>query len=266
LLNTLLVNHFLTFTLVLSRVSGLVMTAPIFGSQSAPMQIRGLLAAAIALLVAPSCLGMAIEHPTTLVDYIVYIASELLIGMALGLGIQILLGGIQVAGQIISQLSGMSLADVFNPTLETETPVVAQVLSHVTLAVFILIDGHRMVMKALLDTFEAIPPAGGLIGDSVVASLVAIVTQSFHVGIRAAAPAMAALLLSTLVLAIVSRTLPQLNVLLVGFNLNSLLTFGVLLVSLGGVAWAFQDQVAQSLDHVHDALREDAGVRSAAEQ
>jgi len=257
MLTALLVHHFLVFTLVLARVSGLVMTAPIFASQSAPMQVRALLSVAIALLVTPSYLGLPIDAPQTLVDYLIYATSELLIGLLLGLGIQILFAGVQVAGQIISQLSGMSLADVFNPALETEVPLVAQVLSYVTMAVFVLIDGHRVVMAALLDTFHVIPPGQGMIGDSVLATLITIVGQSFSVGVRAAAPAMTALLLATLVLGLVSRTLPQLNVLLVGFSLNAILTQGILLLSLGGVAWVFQDYVTPTLQSIEQALIQD---------
>ncbi len=80
-----------------------------------------------------------------------------MIGLVLGLGIKILLAGIQLAGQIISQLSGLALADVFQPNLGTTVPVFSQLLLYVTLAVFVVLGGHRMVMAALLDTFAVLP-------------------------------------------------------------------------------------------------------------
>ena len=74
-------------------------------------------------------------------------------------------------------------------------------------------------------------------------------------GIRAAAPILTALLISTIVLGLVSRTLPQLNIILVGFNLNALLTLGALMLSLGGVAWTFQEQTEVVLEQLQQVIR-----------
>jgi flagellar biosynthetic protein FliR len=253
-LQTLLINQFLIFTLVLARISGLVMTAPIYGSQSVPMRIRGLLAVAIALLVTPAYLGTPIEYPGSAPNYLVYLGGELLIGLTMGLGILILFGGVQVAGQIISQLGGMSLADVFDPNFGGSSPVFAQILFYVAMAVFVLIDGHRVVMGAMLDTFEAVPPGSGILAASVVDSLTTILTMSFTVGIRAAAPIMIAMLLSTFVLGLISRTLPQLNIIAVGFGLNAMIVQSALFFSLGAIAWTFQEEVIPVLDLIQQSL------------
>src|SRR5687767_12017526 len=130
-------NHFVIFTLVLTRVSGLLMTAPIVGSLEVPMRIRALLAFALALLLTPAQLVANVQTPTNLVSFAVLIAGEIVIGLTLGLGVQILLVAPQMAGQVISQLSGVSLADVFNPSLETEIPLFSHVLYLFTLAIFL---------------------------------------------------------------------------------------------------------------------------------
>jgi flagellar biosynthetic protein FliR len=80
------------------------------------------------------------------------------------------------------------------------------------------------------------------------------VALSFIVGVRAAAPAMVALLSSVLILGLISRTLPQLNVIAVGFSLNAMVMLAVLSLSLGGVVWAFQDEVGPTLALLRDAL------------
>ena len=256
-LETFLVGQFVTFTLVLSRVSGLMLTAPIFGSSAAPLQVRAFLAVAVSLLVLPAQLGSGPEYPGTTPNYLIYLAGEVLVGVTIGLGLLLLLGGIQVAGQIIGQLSGMALADVFNPTFDSESPVFGQLLYFVVLAVFVLMGGHRQLMAALLDTFAVIPPGSGFMAGSVLDTLIAALTQSFVVGIRAAAPVMTALLLATFVLGLISRTLPQLNILAVGFGLNGFITLGALLLSLGGAAWAFHDQFEPLMELLHQALLDD---------
>ena len=84
---------------------------------------------------------------------------------------------------------------------------------------------------------------------------VTLVSQSFSLGIRAAAPAVTALLAATLILGLVGRTLPQLNVLSLGFGLNAMLAFAVLALSLGAAVWAFQDQIQPAMETLLDALK-----------
>ena len=244
----LYLSPFLLFTLVLARVSGLVMTAPVFGAREIPMAVRGLLAFSLALLITPAQLGTTVDYPGTTINYLVFIGAEMVIGLALGLGIVILFGGIQVTGQIIAQMSGIALADVFNPTFDTEVPVFSQLIYYVAMAVFVTIGGHRKLMDAMLASFASIPIGGSKVPDSLAGSLVTLLSQSFELGIRAGAPAMVALLLATVVMGIISRALPQLNILAVGFGVNSLVTFGTLILSLGVMAWLFQQHVDPTIE------------------
>ena len=85
--------------------------------------------------------------------------NELLVGLLLGLGINILFSGIQVAGQIISQMSGMSLADVFNPGFDEEISVFSQLFYMLTVTALVGMGGHRIVTNALLETSHTAPPA-----------------------------------------------------------------------------------------------------------
>jgi flagellar biosynthetic protein FliR len=229
--------------LVFARVTGLVISAPILGMQEAPLRIRGLFAIALALLVLPSQFATPIASPNTLVDASVTIGEEALIGLALGLGLTVLLGGIQVAGQLIGQMSGMSLAEVFNPTFEDNVPFFSQLLFLIAVAVFLAIGGHRQIVSALLDTFVAIPLATGGMADSIAQTMTTLVAESFTLGVRAAAPVVTAVLLATVVMGLLSRTLPQLNLMVLGFGINALVGVGAAAITLGAMAWVFQDQV-----------------------
>jgi flagellar biosynthetic protein FliR len=144
---------------------------------------------------------------------------------------------------------------VFDPGFETSVSVFSQLLFYVTLAVFVAIGGHRRVLEALLDTFVWMPAGQGEFAQSATAAMTSALAQSFALGIRAAAPAMVALVLATLILGLAGRTLPQLNVMVLGFGASALVTFVVLGVSLGAAAWAFQDQLEPVLETVLDAIR-----------
>lgn len=252
------VEKFILLTLVLARVSGLTMTAPIYGSQDVPMQVRALLAFALAVLIVPTQWNVDVAEPGTMLNYLVFVGAELLIGVCLGLGIVILFSGIQLAGTVLGQVGGLMVANILDPSVGEQVSLFSRLMHLVAIVVFVTIGGHRMVMAGLLDTFQTIPPGSATVPLSMADTLVTLVAQSFSLGVRAAAPVTVAVLLSTLVMGLIGRTLPQLNILAVGFGLNSMLTFGVLAIALGGAVMIFQEQVeptlALLLQSVHEPL------------
>jgi len=249
------VGKFILFTLILTRVSGLLMTAPIYGTPEIPLQVRALFAFALSLLVVPSQWGVPMPDPGNLAVYLLLIGSELAIGLALGLGITILFSGIELAGHLIDQVSGMMIAEIFDPVQGNNTSIVSRLLYLVTVSIYVAIGGHRLAMAGLLDTFQSIPPGSASMPGSLAGMLVTLLAQSFELGIRAAAPVVAAMLLANLVLGLIARALPQLNLFVLGFGLNAMLALGILGISLGGAAWVFEDQIEPTINAVLDALR-----------
>ena len=248
------VNKFLLFTLVLTRVSGLTITAPIYGSTEIPMRVRVMLSFALALLITPTQWDVPIEYPGSALNYLVFVGSELMLGLCLGLGITILFSGVQLAGQLIGRTGGLMMAESVDPGSGSSVPLFSRVLFLVAMAVFVCIGGHRMVMAGLLDTFATIPPGSGIIPNTIGEAFVTLVSQSFSLGVRTAMPAVTALLLSTLVLGLIGRTMPQLNILMVGFGLNSMLSFAALSLSIGAAVWAFQDQLEPAMELLLETL------------
>ncbi|MEX2112682.1 MAG: flagellar biosynthetic protein FliR [Pirellulales bacterium] len=252
------------FALVLVRIGALVAVAPMFGSVAVPLQLRAVLALALAAVVTPFELDKATAVPPSLLAWLVLAGAEALVGLVLGLGVMVLFSALQVAGQIISQMSGMQLADAFDPSLGGNVPVFSQLFYYVTLAVFLAIGGHRHVLEALFDTFVWMPAGQGEYAPSVAAAMTSVLAQSFVLGIRAAAPVMVALLVATLILGLVARTLPQLNILALGFGANAMVAFVALSLSLGAAAWLFQDQLEPVLETLTDALKSRLGAVTAA--
>lgn len=254
-LEAIYLNPFVLFTFVLARISGLVTTAPIFTGDQIPVQARAILAVGLAMLLTPTQWTGAVHPPGSLPDFAILMAGEFLIGMVLGLGIMIMASGLQLAGQVIAQMSGMALADVLSPGSDTETPLFSNLLYMTALAVFVVIGGHRATVDALLSTFKTFPAGHAADATSALGHTVEmLMAQSFALGLRAAAPAMVALLLATLVLGLIGRTLPQLNILVLGFGINAIVTLVVLMVSIGAVAWLFQEYFDPTLRTLLDGL------------
>jgi flagellar biosynthesis protein FliR len=247
-------HHLFIFLLVLVRTSGLILAGPPFGSSEIPAQVRVFLAVTLAVLIYPAQMQTPLDPPLTLVGYLPAIGAELFVGFLLGSGTVLLFSGVQLAGQIVGQMSGMTLADLYSPGFDANVPLLSQLLYMVALAIFLLSGGHRLAMTGFLDTFVAIPPGSMSLSTSLADTSVTLLVQSFSLGIRIAAPATAALLLASLVLGIISRTLPQLNVMALGFGLNALATFGMLAASLAGMAWLLQDEIETTLRVVLTAV------------
>jgi flagellar biosynthetic protein FliR len=217
--------------------------------------VRAALAVGLATMVTPLQAGAGIDSPGNLLHFLVYVGGEALVGVVLGLGTLLLFTGIQIAGQIVGQMSGLHLADAFDPLTQTNTPVCSRLLNMLALAAFVIIGGHRVLVDALLDTFRWMPPGHALVHSGVIETLVGVMGQSFELGVRAAAPTMVALLLAVLVMGLISRTLPQLNMLAVGLGLNSMIMLAMLAVTMGTMVWLFQDQVIPTIDNLKQALR-----------
>ncbi|MCO6047342.1 flagellar biosynthetic protein FliR [Aeoliella sp. ICT_H6.2] len=253
-LEAMLLTKVAVFALVLARIGALVATAPLFKLETVPITVRGLLAVTLSILVMPLYAHLSYTSPWNLLAFGSLLFNEILIGAMLGLGMQILFAGVQLTGQIIAHMSGMSLAEISSPDFDAGTSVFTQIFHYTTMAVFVAMGGHRMVMAALLDTFEWAPPGRAMLGDSFAQMMVGILQQSFELGIRASAPVLIALFLSTLLLGLITRTLPQINVLAVGFGLNAMITIAALLITIGGAAWLFQEPIVATLEQLQSAV------------
>lgn len=248
-------NWLILFALVFARVAGLTMTAPIFGTKDAPMQVRVLLAVAFALLIAPIEWHAAAIPFGSLANLVAMLAVEVAIGACLGLGVLVLIHSMTLAGEMIAQASGLGIAEMFDPTIEENVSQFSRLMFLAAVTIFLCIGGHRMVMAGLLDTFQTIPPGNGVPPGTLADGFTTLVAMSFSLGVRVAAPVVTSLLLATLVLGLIGRTLPQLNIFALGFGLNSLLAFAALALTFGAAAWTFQDQIQPAMQTIFDALK-----------
>ena len=248
LLISLYMNQFLIFLLVLTRVSGLTMVAPLWSSRAIPIRVRAFVSIGIALMITPLFWNTPLTYPGDVVQLSILLASEFTIGLALGLAVTICFAGAELAGQILGQMTGMSLADVASPDFDASVPVFSQLLHIVLLAIFILTGGHHYLFHALYKVFQGMPPGQAHFSQPLLDVLMEITSYSFALGLQLAAPIMVALMLSILTMGLISRTMPQFNVLAVGFSINSIVMLGALLLAFGMIGRVFQDHSFAVID------------------
>ena len=235
------------FALALFRVSGLVLTAPVYGSTVVPVRIRVALTLVATAMIFP-VVRRQVPVDVSLSSAVVGGIGELMIGATIGLAVSILLMGAEVAGEMVSQQAGISLSEVINPLMDSQSSIIGQIYVIVLTLLFLLAGGHRAVMASLLDTFQVIPVLSFRPGESIVLLFVETLSSAFMMGIRLAAPVLIALFLSGTALGFLSRTMPQLNILSVGFTLRALITLSVAAIALGACQGLLLDAVWDGLD------------------
>jgi len=243
----------LVFALVLARLAGLMLTAPVFSSVAAPWQVRGFMALALALMITPVQLASGPDASDGLPALVIPLVGELILGLALGFGVSLLVSGVQMAGQLTAQAGGQTWGEVFAPDLGESIASFGQLFYLSAVTVFLAIGGHRMLIGGLLASFSTIPPGSAGLSTDVVGVLSQLVSQSFVLALRGAAPALVASLLAAVLLGLVSRAMPQLGLWAIGLPTNAVVTLGVLTATLTGAAWLLVDSLpsaVEMLDHV----------------
>ena len=243
------------YALVLARLVGMIMVAPIYASTTMPVRIRVGLAATIAAMIFPLVVGQA-PADLRLADAIAGSVSELMIGASIGLALAILLMGGEMAGLIVGRQAGIALGQVFNPAQNTQTTITGQLYTIVLTLVFLAAGGHRATMAAVLDTYRAIPLLGGVAPATIGELLFSMMTVAFVMGIRLAGPVLIALFLTGVTLGVISRTMPQINILSVGFAVRTMVALGM----AGLAITASQEVMVNTVWHAFEQIREAIGV------
>ena len=236
-------DKFFFFGIVLARLGAMLMTAPLFGSRLIPLHIRILSIFVLATLITPfqwhSTSAIAFDHHVLLFN----ILANVLIGASLGVTMLIMFSGVQLAGSVICRSGQMATEGSSDELTAIQGPLASRILQWTALIIFVVMGGHRLMMTALLDSFQSIPVASHLLPERLHEIAVHMASESFRLALRIGAPIITALLASTLVIGLLSRALPQINSFSIGLTVNLWVTFLTLFFSLAVMAYLFQDYV-----------------------
>src|SRR5262245_7515264 len=145
------------FALVLVRMAGLMLAAPLFSSSQVPLNVKVWLTVTLALVAYPAA-RPALPASMSLGQAAAGFAGELVVGEILGIGIGLVFFSAQMAGSLISHQSGLTLGETFNPVFDSETTVLDQILFFTALMFFFALRGHLAVVQLVLGSFEKVPP------------------------------------------------------------------------------------------------------------
>lgn len=235
------------FLLAASRLGGMLMFLPVFGGYAVPTNVRVLLVIGLAAVVTP-LIGVDTTlawHPLGL---LIALGRELLLGILMGLIVHMCFLGLQLGGQLIAQESGLAFGQVADPTTDVEQTMISSLYIQLGAVVFLIIGGHRALIAAALESFRRIP----LLGDNAATTsgvelLLDAVGVSGEMAIRVAAPVLLTLFLINVAMGFISRTVPQFNILTIGFSVKGMVGFLLMAVALPTGLAAFTEALEVSV-------------------
>jgi flagellar biosynthetic protein FliR len=219
------------FLFVFLRMTAMVAVLPVFGDRPVLLRVRGGLSLILAFLVFPFAdAGPVAALAENLVSLVVSMAAEVLVGVVLGFAVRCVFAGIQYAGELAGIQMGFSVASVIDPVTGNQESIIANFQYLMALVVFLAVNGHHSLFLAVNESFRIIPLGGISVSGPLVQTIFEWTRGVFVVAVKIGAPVMAALLFTNVALGIVARTVPQINIFIVGFPLQ--IAVGLLFLGL----------------------------------
>jgi flagellar biosynthesis protein FliR len=222
--------HTAGFVLVFFRVAGLMLFAPLFGSSRVPTRVKILLALAMTLgMTQVDYAGVRIPDDTW--SLTAAIAGELCFGLALGMLVSLVFIAAQWAGEMIGQQLGFNISQVLDPQFGQAGSLVGDLYFYLTMAVFLLIGGHRILVDSVHQSVRVLPPLTLWVTPDLFSLLLEMLLVAMTLALRLAAPVFVAMLVLDVAMGFLSRTMPQFNIMSAGLSLRAM--FGLVVVIVG---------------------------------
>ena len=225
------VNELVWYLLPIFRVAAFVMAAPILSTGMIPVNVRMILSIAIAIAIFPSLTPDDSVDPVSL-EMFFLILQQILIGASLGFVMQFIFAAVVMGGQVIGMQMGLGFAQMMDPQTGVNVPVVSQFYNIIAVLLFLSINGHLVLIQILGESFNLIPIGGVGLPLSAIESLVYFSAWVFSGALIMVLPAVVALLMINMVMGVITRATPQMNIFAVGFAITITAGFIVIMVTL----------------------------------
>ncbi len=245
------IPHIPAFLLVMFRLTGIFVFAPVFASSAVPRTARVMLAFSLTFAIYPITPAHELVQMNVM-SMIWMILSEMMVGIVIGYVISLPLMAIQVGMQLMGQQLGLAFANIVDPDTGGQTSVFTQAMYLFALTIFIILDGHHATIGALIRSFDSVPLGGFVPDGELLIVLTGLLTVMFELAIRVAAPLLCLLFLQTTAMGFVAKTVPQLNILSLGFPLRIMLGFGLTIGVVAMLSEAFMEVMRYAISAVFD--------------
>ncbi len=214
-------EHLEAFILVLLRVSSIIVIIPVISETAIPVQIKASLSLLISLIIFPLVLPKIPQPANYQVLILMYrMAGEVMIGVIIGFAAKCVFAGIQIAGDVIGFQMGLSVANVIDPVTSKQVSTIADLQYLIAMLVFLTIDAHHIFFSAIIQSYSVLNPLTFHFSGQLMQMIFDFSSEMFVIAVKLGAPLMAVMLFTNVGLGIIARTVPQMNIFIVGFPLQ----------------------------------------------
>ncbi len=214
-------ESFPTYLMVFFRIIGFLIIAPLFSSRNVLSMMKAALAMLISILVVPTMVDtpfLTIE--SSLLLFFIYALSEFAIGLSIGFIATLFFDAINLAGQLIDMQMGFGIVNVVDPQSGAQMPVMGTFKYFLTMFFYLSLNGHILLLDVLIKSYEIIPLGNFSVDITLMNFIIYVTTNLFVIALKIALPYVGALFAADFILGIIARTVPQMNVFMIGMPLK----------------------------------------------
>jgi len=231
----------------LTRILGLVTAAPVFGNTGVPMLIKLSLGVLLAAIVAPTIPTIPAVDPTSWAGILI-LTQEMLIGASMGFALRLVFAAIEFAGEVSSSTMGFGFATFYDPSSAGRNSAISQFLALVATMAFLAMNAHLVLIQALVESFYTLPISATPMSLAAPLEMVRWGGRIFSAGLQIGLPIVAAMLVTNIALAILTRAAPQLNLFGIGFPITLGAGFLVISITLPYLGTPMQNLFNQGIE------------------
>jgi len=228
IINTFLNSSYIFF-LVLARMSGLFIASPIFGRRNIPAYFKIGFAFFLSMIVVTTY-NFSYSVPTNVEEYIFVVIKEFIVGLLIGYISYMIFSAILLGGQIIDNAIGFGMANVIDPMSEIQVPLLGNFLYLYMLVMFFGTDAHHLLIRAIFYSYKLVPIGYGGFKTEFTWNFLRFFSELFLIGVEISLPILMSMLIVDIILAVLSRAVPQMNVFMVGMPIKITIGFLVLVI------------------------------------
>ena len=250
-----LLSYAVQYAFGMLRIGAFILSAPFFAARYIMLPVRIMMSVILTLPVVNSVPMPTVDQLVTLTA-VPMILTELTIGLAAGLVLSIIFGSASVAGDRIAATAGLGFAAQIDPASGTSVPVVSQLFSLFMLATFVAVDGHLIALNILIDSYTLLPPGGPMNAGPLLAAGKEAVSYMFNFSVQLMMPVVSVLLLVNVLIGVITRSAPQMNIFSFGFPMTLTMTVVLLFFGAPVLGKACEWVLGSSLELMEHMFRE----------
>jgi len=223
-------QEFKSFFLILIRISVILFMFPIFSSRLIPVLAKAGLAFIITIILFPVINTKMVEFPDTLWGMVQLMIAEFIIGMILALLVQMFFEGIRMMGQLVGFQTGFAITNILDPQSGMQVSILSNMAYLVAMVLFLVLNGHHILLSAMRESFEIINVGSLSLNRQIFQKIIDTSADMFVIAIKIGAPAIAVLLFTKVAFGLITKLIPQMNIMIVAFPVQiviGLIFFGI---------------------------------------